>query len=185
MSSDTDPRPARLPAALLLAAAAFTAWSGYVHFREWLGFYRKLPASIPGSAVVRVGFPVTAVISAVLAVLLVLCALRRRRLAPYVVGGALLFHAASLAALIVSRNGSLFGWTEATWTGAANATRIAEVAAMVSLFAAMGITAAVRERRQGQALHIPSDRRRGARNRPIGSVTPSSPPASSGTATAP
>ncbi len=146
MRPNADLRPAHLSAALLLVAAAFTVWGGFVHLREWLVFYRQLPASIPGSAVVRVGFPVSAAISAVLAVLLVFSALRARRLAPYVVVGAFLFHAASLAALIVSRNGTLFGWTESTWTGAANEARVAEIAAMASLFAAMAI-AVVRERR--------------------------------------
>ncbi len=117
-----------------------------MHLREWLGFYRQLPASIPGSAVVRVGFPVTAAISAVLALLLVFSALRGGHFVPYVVGGAFLFHGASLAALVASRNGSLLGWTEATWTGAAREATLAEIAAMVSLFAALAI-AVVRERR--------------------------------------
>ncbi len=141
MSSNPDRRPARVRTALLLAAAALTAWGGYVHLREWLDFYRKLPADIPGSAVVRVGFPVNAAISAVLAVLLVVCALRGGRLERYVVGGAFLFQVLSLAALVVTRNGSLFGWSEATWSGAANQARLAEMATMVSLSAAVAIAA--------------------------------------------
>lgn len=148
MSSNTDRRPARLSAPLLLVAAALTAWGGYVHLREWLDLYRKLPAGIPGSAVVRVGFPVSAGISAALAVMLVLGALRGGRLERYVVPGAFLFQALSLAALVVSRNDSLFGWSEATWSGAANAARLAEIATMVTLSAAVGTAAVARRWRR-------------------------------------
>ena len=69
----------RRPASpLLLALAALVAAGGYVHLREWLGSYRSLPSAVPGAAVVKVGFPITAAISVVLAVVLVATALGTR-----------------------------------------------------------------------------------------------------------
>ncbi len=140
----------------------FTAVGGYVHLREWLALYRKLPASIPGSAVVRVGFPLNAAISAVLAVMLVLCALRGGRLERYVVGGSFLFQVAALVALIVSRSGSVFGWSEATWSGAANEARLAEIATLVSLSAATAVAAWARRRRRALETAMPTPRRTGS-----------------------
>jgi hypothetical protein len=64
-------------APLLLSAALFTAAGGYVHLREWVHTYRAIPASAPGSALVRIGFPVNAAASAVLALALVACAFHR------------------------------------------------------------------------------------------------------------
>ena len=44
---------------LIVVAAVFVAAEG-IHLREWLDTYRHVPASVPGAAVVRVGFPVNA-----------------------------------------------------------------------------------------------------------------------------
>ncbi len=142
-----DRHVAALSAPLLIAAAAYTAGGGYVHLREWLTFYRKLPASLPGSAVVRVGFPVSAVVSAAVVVMLLVGAVRGGRLLPFVLGGAFLFEAGSLAALVVSRTGTLFGWSELTWSGGASQALLAEVAALGSLAGAAGIAALVGRRR--------------------------------------
>jgi hypothetical protein len=133
-------------APLLVAAAAYTAGGAYVHLREWLALYRDLPASIPGSAVVRVGFPLHAAMAAGLAVLLLFCALRAGHLVRWAVGGTLAFQVGAVAALVVSRTGSLFGWSEATWTGGATEALLAALGAIASLGAALVVGAAERRR---------------------------------------
>jgi len=118
---------------LLLASAMFVAAGGFVHLREWLDSYRDVPAAAPGSAVVRLGFPVNAGLSLLVAAALVLTAFRLRRLAPYVVAGAVAFQAGALATLVVSRTGSLWGWAEPVWTLGADQTRAVEIGALVML----------------------------------------------------
>lgn len=141
-------RPVPLTAPLLVAAAVYTVGGGVVHLREWLDLYRDIPAAIAGSAVVRIGFPANTVLSVGIAVLLLVVARRGGRLLPFAVAGALLFQAGSLAALVVSRTGSLLGWTEATWAGGASQVLLTEVGALVMLLAASAITAAEAVRRR-------------------------------------
>ena len=133
-------------APLLVAAAAYTAGGAYVHLREWLALYRDLPASIPGAAGVRVGFPLHAGMAGGLAVLLLCCALRGGRLVRYAVGGTLAFQFGAVAALVVSRTGSLFGWSEATWTGGATEALLAALGAIASLGAALVVGVVERRR---------------------------------------
>ena len=133
---------------LVLVAAVFVAAGGYLHLREWLDVYRDLPASVPGSAVVRIGFPLNAVLSFVLAAALVATLGPLRRHATAVVVGTLLFQVASLATLIQTRTGSLFGWMEAVWTPAANQIRFVEIGASVALGAALVVAAIRGERPQ-------------------------------------
>jgi hypothetical protein len=125
----------------MLGAALFVAAGGFIHLREWLATYRHVPASAPGSALVRVGFPLNAAASAALAVALVICALWLHRLIRLVVAAAVLFEAGSLATLILSRTGSVLGWMEPIWTRGANQTRAVELGALVSLFAVQAIGA--------------------------------------------
>jgi len=129
---------------LVLAAAAFIAAGGYIHLREWLDTYRDLPSGVPGSAVVRVGFPINVGLSVLLAVALVVTLFAGRRLAPLVIAAAVAFEAGSLAALILSRTGSLAGWMEPVWTRGANQTRAVEIGAIVALAAAAAMAAAQR-----------------------------------------
>ena len=145
-------RPVPSTALFLAAAAIYVAAGGFVHLREWLDIYRNVPAAAAGSAVVRVGFPFNAGVSLVVAVALGFCAWRRSRLTSYVVAGAALFQVASLGALIVTRTGSLFGWSERTWTPGANQTLAVEVGALLSLAAVVAVAAA--ERRQRSRLDI-------------------------------
>ncbi|HEV2811332.1 MAG TPA: hypothetical protein VGV93_13160 [Acidimicrobiales bacterium] len=126
---------------LLLVAAVFVAAGGFVHLRDWLEIYRSVPSSVAGAAVVRVGFPVNVGVSVVLAVALVITVFRWRRFIPVVVGATLVFQAASLAALIVSRTGSLAGWMEPVWTVGANQSRAVEIGAMAALTAVVAIVA--------------------------------------------
>ena len=123
---------------MLVVAAMYTAASGYVHAQQWLTGYRHIPSSVPGSWVVRDGF-VVAALSAGLIALVLFAAVRVQRLvAPALVGSAA-FHIGSLAALILTRTGSLFGWSEPTWTLGANQARATEIGALV----AVGLVAAI------------------------------------------
>ncbi len=136
----------RHAAPLLMAAAVFMAAGGYLHIREWLGGYRGIPDSVPGWFVVRVGFPVNAAASALLAAGLVYCAVRASRLAPLVVIGAALFQAGALATLILSRTGSVFGWSEPSWGRGPNQTRAVEIGALLALAGVAAIAAMQRRR---------------------------------------
>jgi hypothetical protein len=135
---------ARLTAPLMLSAALFTAAGGYIHLREWLDTYRHVPAGVPGSAVVRIGFPINVAVSFVLAAALLATTYRLHRLASLAVGATILFEAASLASLIISRTGSLFGWTEPVWTNGADQTRAVEIGALLCL-AAVSVIAATNQ----------------------------------------
>ena len=147
---------------LVLVAAVFVAAGGFIHLRDWLDIYRNVPSSVAGAGVVRVGFPVNVGVSVVLAVALVVTVFRWRRFAPAVVGATLVFQAASLAALIVSRTGSLAGWMEHAWTEGANQTRAVEIGALVALTAVVAIVGA-----QSQASTSPVIARSPTRRRPV------------------
>jgi hypothetical protein len=121
---------------MLLAGAVFTAAGGYIHLREWIETYREVPASAPGAAVVRIGFPVNAGVSLVLAVGLALVATLLPRLVAPVVVASILFQAGSIAVLIGTRVGTVLGWTEPVWTPAADQTRAVEIGALLALGAA-------------------------------------------------
>ena len=132
---------------LLLAIAALVAAGGYVHLREWLESYRSLPSAVPGAAVVRAGFPITAAISAVLAIGLIALALRRRswsRSTAVLLGVTAVFQAVSLAVLILSRTDSVFGWSEPAWTRGADQIRAVEVGALIGLAQVAGLRAMMR-----------------------------------------
>lgn len=111
----------------------FVAAGGFVHARDWLGIYRLVPADLAGAAVVRVGFPINVGISALLVVVLMACAVSRSRFTPLVAAGGFLFQAGSLASLILSRTGSLFGWQEPAWTLGADQSRAVEIGALIAL----------------------------------------------------
>jgi hypothetical protein len=125
----------------VIVAAVFVAAGGVIHLREWLDSYRDLPSAVPGSAVVKVGFPLNAAASALVAAALIATIFTMRNRAIYIVGAAIAFQAASLASLIVSRTGSLFGWMEPVWTDGANQARAVEIAAILALVAAAVLSA--------------------------------------------
>ena len=128
---------------MLLLSALFVLAGGFAHLREWLDTYRDVPADVPGSAMVRVGFPVSAAVSLLLAVALVACAFRASRLTMPVVLTAVAFQAGSLAFLIGSRVGTVFGWTEPAWTDAASEIRAVEIGSLLALTAALLLRPAV------------------------------------------
>ncbi len=142
----------RVTTPLILIAALFVLAGGYVHLREWQDTYRALPAIVPGRDVVRIGFPINAAVSLVLALALLVTTVRFRRLAPLVLAGAMVFEAASLAAVVISRNASLFGWMESTWTLGANQSVALEIGALVNL--ALVIAIATVHRRAPQPVLV-------------------------------
>ncbi len=127
-----------------LAAAAFVLAGGYVHLREWLDGYRDVPADAPGAFVVRIGFPVNAALSVVVAGALVVTLFVATRHASKVVAAAALFQAGSLAVLIGTRVGSVLGWMEPTWTPGANQSRALEIGALLALGATLAVGGVVR-----------------------------------------
>ena len=133
------PKPTRHSAPMLALAALFVLAGGFVHLREWLEVYRDVPAQVPGAAVVRLGFPVNAALSVLMASALIVCASRRIRFAPQVVVAAVLFQLGSLGALIATRNGSLLGWSETGWTLGASQSRAVEIGALIALAAVAAI----------------------------------------------
>ena len=124
------------PLTLVVAMAAlFITAGGFVHLTEWLDLYRHVPANSPGADVVRLGFPLDAAASLILAIALPLVIWHRSRLTRPVIFAAIAFQAASLAMLIATRVGTVFGWTEPTWTPGAEQSRALEAAALVALLA--------------------------------------------------
>jgi len=145
----------RPTAPLVLAIAAFVAAGGYVHLREWLDTYRDIPSSVPGSAVVRLGFPINAAISFVLAAVLVVVAVRAsrsNRVTNVVLAVTALFQAGSLATLILSRTDSVLGWSEAVWTRGADQSRAVEIGALVLLAGVAALHQAINRRQLVPAL---------------------------------
>ncbi len=127
----------KLTTPLVIASAVFVAAGGYIHLTEWLDVYRDLPSQTPGVEVVQIGFPVNAATSLLAVVALVVAVWKLPRLLWLVVAGTFVFQAGSLAVLILSRTGTVFGWTEPVWNDAANQSRAVEIGAMISL-AALG-----------------------------------------------
>jgi hypothetical protein len=114
-------------------AAVFVLAGGWIHLREWLDTYRHVPAGVDGAFVVRLGFPVNAVASVVLAAALLVAVMRSDRLLPAVVAATAAFEAASLVTLVLSRTGSVLGWAEPTWTVGAEQSRAVEIGALLLL----------------------------------------------------
>ena len=142
--------------ALALGAAGLIVAGGYFHLRDWTDLYRHLPSEIPGSAVVRIGFPINVALSAVTAVGLLLSGFAVRALLPYAVGGAIAFQVGSLAALIQSRTGTLFGWSELGWTGSAGQTRAVEIGALTVLGVLMVVMAVVHGQVSNRRTPVPA-----------------------------
>ena len=117
---------------LVVAAGIFVLAGGYVHAREWWDVYRDVPSSVPGSWVVRIGFPVHAVVSAVVAGALVVAS-RRLRLLTVAIAGALALQVGSVAALVASSEGTVLGWSEPGYSLAARQALAVEAGAIVCL----------------------------------------------------
>jgi predicted transporter len=133
---------------LVILAALLVGAGGFVHLREWLDTYRHVPSSVPGAAVVRVGFPINAATSLVIALALVATIWRFGRHTTAVAAGAIAFQAASLGTLILSRTGSVFGWKEPVWTDGANQARAVEIAALIALVGVIAVERFVRTGRR-------------------------------------
>lgn len=121
---------------LLVLATALVAAGGALHLRDWLSTYRGVPWEVPGAWVVRVGFLVNAAVSVVVGVGLVAATVRFRRLLGVATLAAIGFQLASIAAVVLSRHGGVFGWVERGWTTQARQVLAIEIAAVVVLIAA-------------------------------------------------
>lgn len=129
---------------LVIAAVSLLA-GGAIHLVDWLNTYRHLPAEFPGSVVVRVGFPLNAAASLLAAGAIAACMIHPiARNTSVVILAAVGFQVSSLALLIMTRTGTVFGWSEMAWTSGANRTRAAEIAALVALVVAGGLLAVQR-----------------------------------------
>ena len=125
--------PHDLATPLVAVAAAFVAAGGWVHLREWLDTYRDIPADAPGAAVVTIGFPIHVVLSVLAVAALAGALVRWQRLLPLAILATALFQAGALASLILTRTGSLLGWSEPVWTRGAEQTRAVEIGALIAL----------------------------------------------------
>jgi hypothetical protein len=112
-----------------VVGAVLVLVGGVLHYLIWDEDYRSIPDdALPGLDVVKIGFPVNTAVSVLLAVAIVVFARR-----PIVWLAALLFEAASLVALVLSREGSVFGWKEPDWSTDAKRVLTVEVLAIVVL----------------------------------------------------
>jgi hypothetical protein len=147
---------------LSILSAAFVAAGGFVHLRDWLETYRHVPASAPGSEVVRIGFLISAGVSAALAVGLAGVVFAGRRLAGLVIASAALFQVVSLGTLIQTRRGSVLGWMERGWSVGATQARAVEIGALVALTALATVMLLAQRQRSLQlaALRIDHSTRR-------------------------
>ncbi len=139
MSGTEGLRGMRHTTPLVFLAMMFIAAGGVIHLREWLETYRHVPTGAAGAALVRVGFPLNAVASLLLAGGLGFTVWRRSRYTPHAMVAAAVFQLVSLAALIATRTGSLLGWSEPIWTGGAEQTRAVEIGALLLLAAIAAI----------------------------------------------
>lgn len=124
---------------LRVSAAALVAAGGFIHFRVWQQQYRDLPSVVPGRWVVRTGFPINAVSSLLLALVLIAVGFPPlARLLRLVVVGALGLEVGSIAVLVTTRYQSLFGWLEKhDWGTNPKRTIVVEIAAVVALSAVL------------------------------------------------
>ena len=132
----------RAQVTMVALAAVLVLLGGAIHLREWSETYRHVPAASPGAAVVRYGFPVHTALSALAAASLMLTALWRPALPWFrrTVLAAIVLEAASITALIVSRNGSLAGWSEVGWSRGAAQSLVVEAGAFLLLALLLGST---------------------------------------------
>ena len=127
---------------LVVAAGVFLLAGGFVHAREWWDVYRDLPSSVPGSAVVRIGFPIHALLSVAVAGALGIASRRFAGLTAAVVG-ALALQVGSLAALVATSEGTLLGWSEPGYSLAAQQALAVEAGAVVCLLGVLVLRRAV------------------------------------------
>ena len=130
----------------LLGALAVLA-GGVLHVKIWNSTYKDIPSgAVAGVWVVKVGFLVQAVVSVVVAGVVVFV----RRPIAWLLG--ILVDLGSVIALILSRQASLFGWKEPDWSSDAKQVLAVECAAVVLLALVMAIDLAKRNAEEDRAL---------------------------------
>lgn len=129
--------PSKFLTPLVVVAALFVAATGVVHLRQWLETYRDVPSSVEGAFVVTIGFPVHFVVALVAAGALLAAQRWRPEWLPMVAAATIVFELGAIAALLVSRYDSLFGWSEPTWTTGAERALALEIGSVVVLAAVL------------------------------------------------
>ena len=119
-----------IPAVL---AAIGVAAGGVLHLQIWRSDYKPIPdGAVPGLWVVKKGFPINAGVSFVVALVLLAFAfgfvVRVGRLGLLAAVGV---EAGSIAALVLSREASIFGWKEPDWSSDAKKVIVVEIASVV------------------------------------------------------
>ena len=121
---------------LRLATAVLVAWNGSVHLRLWRDGYKAIDD-------VGVLFLVNAVLAAVLAVVVL------AKPVPLVLAAVMAFSAGSLVALVLSRtDGGFLGFMEAGWSEDAKQALVAEIGAMITAGALLGLEVSRRRTRR-------------------------------------
>lgn len=128
------------PAPLVGVSAAFVLAGGWVHLRAWLETYRHAPDALPGAFVVRLGFPVHALLALVAAVALLAALVRWRRGLLPTIAAVVAFQVLALASLVASRTTGLLGWMEQGWDRNASQSRALELGAIAVLLLAAALT---------------------------------------------
>lgn len=141
----------KIAAPLTFVAVLFVAAGGFVHLREWLETYRDVPARVPGSEVVVIGFPLHVAASVLAVAALVGAAGWKPAWLRIVAVGTAAFQASALAVLVATREGTVLGWTEPTYTRGAEQSLAVEIGALVMLAALVGLDA-LRRRDDGYAM---------------------------------
>lgn len=147
----TDPHRTVVGTVLWLVAAVAVLVGGILHLQIWNKDYKDLPSVVPGGWVVKVGFPVNAAVSVVVAAVLAgvafgaLSVLRR-----YVVPAALVLEVLSLAALIQSHRGTFLRYQEQEWDSDAKVVLVVEIGATVALVVAGFLPAYLKRRQETQ-----------------------------------
>ena len=127
-----------------VVGALFTVAGGAVHLREWLDGYKDVPSALDGAFVVKLGFPVNAALSALLAAFIGYVILRPVPMRTFVTAftAGLVFQVGALLALFISRTDSgLLGWSEPQWTSGATQARFVEAVAIAALAGALALMA--------------------------------------------
>lgn len=145
-----DPHHTPLALAVWLASAVGVLAGGLLHLKIWNSDYRTeelLPSEVPGSWVVKTGFPINAVVSVVVAAAIAACAFGLIRvIRPYILPIALAVEVASIGALIASRQSSIFDWSEKGYDGDAKLVLVVEIVTIVLLIAAAVLPTILRRR---------------------------------------
>jgi len=122
----------RIAFALRVVIGLLLLAGGAIHLHLWQSDYRRIPSQVPGVWLVQGGFVADAVVSLLAAVAVI--ALGRHW---WVLLAVLGFQLGAIAAVLISHEGTLFGWQEHIWTSGAKESIGVEIATAVALVVAL------------------------------------------------